>query len=76
MTICPRTECGAVMDDDGVCNTCGCGSKLADVPDYESGRLFDEWWVTVPYATMLEYGEAGTVQDKFDEWRAARSTKH
>ena len=45
------------------------------VPDYESSRLFDEWWASVPKEQMLEWGEEGLVQEKFDLWRSQRETK-
>jgi hypothetical protein len=75
LTNCPREECGAVLDS-GVCRSCGYGSKLSDVPDYESGRLFDEWFFSVPREIMEMYGHKGIVQDRFDAWRSTRSTKH
>lgn len=50
-------------------------TELRKVPDLEAGRLFDEWWFSVPKEQMLEWGEQGLIQQKFDEWRSQREPK-
>ena len=52
------------------------GPMLSPIRDYEAGRLFDEWWTSVPRNVMEGYAKDGTTQEKFDAWRAARATKH
>jgi hypothetical protein len=49
--------------------------ELSATPDYESGRLFDEWWASVPRERMMQWGDEGVIQQKFDEWRSQRETK-
>jgi hypothetical protein len=51
-------------------------TKLSPLPDLEAGRLFNEWWFSVPREEMEKLGENGTIQQEFDMWRAKRSTNH
>jgi hypothetical protein len=50
-------------------------TELSNVPDLEARKLFDEWWFSVPVGQIMEWGEQGLIQQKFDEWRSQRETK-
>ena len=72
---CPRTECGSPLDE-GVCHACGYGSKLSDVPDYEAGKLWDEWFYSFTREEMKTMFKNDSVHENFNMWLSARSQKH
>lgn len=52
-------------------------TQLSAEPDYERGRLWDEWFFSFTKAEMQVMFMNDTVHEKFNEWLEARlSTKH
>ena len=71
---CPVDKC-AGFDEGHVCNVCGVGVRLSPIPDYEAGRLFDEWWATKTEQEIFDLDRRGELQQSFDMWRSQRETK-
>lgn len=66
---CIRAACEGAQDEMGVCHTCGEGSKLNPVPDLAAGKLFDEWFFSIPRAEMEKMATHETVQQEFGKLR-------
>lgn len=75
MDKCLREMCSGDLGENG-CVVCGAGSKLSKIPDYEAGRLFDEWWRSVSKEEMTIYAEDGSIQEQFDQYVSQQATKH
>jgi hypothetical protein len=50
--------------------------KLSEIPDYEAGRQWDEWFSSFTKEQMRAMFEADTVRVEFNKWLSSRNTKH